>query len=470
MDKEQLIKKIISRMLRDQNCLPLGLELLNYDIRFINLDEDITVFKGIDIIYINKNSNFLKSRDIEEGVTFLLLHEVCHILFFHDLRKRFRNSVIWHMATDYMVNALLLYLRTIFDEALIKYNPYKMFSGEDPFLFNPRYKNMLEEEIYDELIKKSDITAQFSKDLFSKKENTGIEIDDLGGIPQIVRSRLKIDKTFIKRTDVEVPKKSGRKASKEDSLEDDLEDEAIKKDVKGKSKIKPKKERLSVELKKRHQTEISRLMFEEVLKGHAPRESMKFLNLLFGVKVDWKRILRDSLNTALDRSPELTWGKPRLSWLVNVDHLPYLPNYTEEEKLGTLIVSIDESASMSDEDVSEAIEVVCQAKDKYKKLYIIKHDVDVNWTKEYEEIGDSELKKLLIRRHCGGTSHKNVFKEILRYLKSRGNLVSAYIAITDMESDIEGCQDMLPHWIPKIYLTNAQSFPRGIIGKIINVY
>lgn len=466
---EQLIKKIVSRMLREQNCLPLGLELLNYDIRFVNLDEDITVFRGTDTIYINKNSNFLKSRNKEEGVTFLLLHEVCHILFFHDLRKRWRNSVIWHLATDYMVNALLLYLRTIFDEALIKYNPYKMFSGKDPFLFNPRYKNMLEEEIYDELIKKSDVTTQFSKDLFSKKENTGIEIDDLGGIPQIVRSRLKIDKTFIKRTDVEVPKKSGKKASKEDSLEDDLEDEAIKKDVKGKSKIKPKKERSSVELKNRHQTEISRLMFEEVLKGHASRESMKFLNLLFGVKVDWKRILRDSLNTALDRSPELTWGKPRFSWLVNVDYLPYLPNYTEEEKLGTLIVSIDESASMSDEDVSEAIEVICQAKDRYKKLYIIKHDVDVNWTKEYEEIGGAELKKLLIRRHCGGTSHKNVFKEILRYLKSEG-MVSAYIAITDMESDIEECQDMLPHWIPKIYLTNAKSFSRGIMGKIINVY
>jgi len=458
-------------MLRDQNCLPLGLELLNYDIRFINLDEDITVFKGNDTIYINKNSKFLKSRDIEEGVTFLLLHEVCHILFFHDLRKRWRDSVIWHMATDYMVNALLLYLRTIFNEELIKYNPYKMFSGEDPFLFNARYNNMLEEEIYDELMKKSDVTSQFTKDLFFEKENTGIEIEDLGGIPQIVRSRLKIDETFIKRADVEVPKKSGKKTSKEeDSLEDDLEDEAIKKDVKSKSKIKPKKDRSPVELKNRHQTEISRRMFEEVLKGHTSRESMKYLNLLFGVKVDWKRILRDSLNIALDRSPELTWGKPRLSWLVNVNHLPYLPNYTEEEKLGTLIISIDESASMSDEDVSKAIKVVCQAKDRYKKLYIIKHDVDVNWTKEYEEIGDSELKTLLIRRHCGGTSHKNVFKEILRYLKSGGNLVSAYIAITDMESDIEGCQDMLPHWIPKIYLTTAQSFPRGIMGKIINVY
>jgi predicted metal-dependent peptidase len=210
-------------------------------------------------------------------------------------------------------------------------------------------------------------------------------------------------------------------------------------------------------------------MFEEALRDHTSMESRKFLSLLSGVKIDWKRILRDSLNRALDRSAELSWGKPRLSWLVNTDRLPYLPNYTEEPRLGTVIMSIDESASMSDRVVAKAIDIVCQAKNKYKKIYVIKHDVNVTWTEEYENIGPYEKKILIERRHSGGTSHRNVFKEIMRYVRSHeGDLVSAYIGITDMESDIPESQDLLPGFIPKIYLTNARSLPKGIIGKVIN--
>jgi hypothetical protein len=148
MNEDGIIKRIISRMLRDPNCLPMGLALLNYDIHFLNLDEDITVFRGTDTIYINKKSKFLKARNNEEAVTFLLLHEICHIMFFHDARRKQRDHTLWDMATDYMVNGLLLYLSRLFDENLIKYDPHKMFSGEDHFLFDSKYSGMLEEEIH----------------------------------------------------------------------------------------------------------------------------------------------------------------------------------------------------------------------------------------------------------------------------------------------------------------------------------
>ncbi len=29
-----------------------------------------------------------------------------------------------------------------------------------------------------------------------------------------------------------------------------------------------------------------------------------------------------------------------------------------------------------------AIDIVCQAKGRYKKVFVIKHDMDVNWTRE----------------------------------------------------------------------------------------
>ncbi|MFV9645007.1 MAG: DUF2201 family putative metallopeptidase [Desulfobacterales bacterium] len=474
MNKDGIIKKIISRMLRDPNCLPMGLALLNYDIHFLNLDEDITVFRGTDTIYINKKSKFLKARNNEEAVTFLLLHEICHIMFFHDARRKQRDHTLWDMATDYMVNGLLLYLSRLFDENLIKYDPHKMFSGEDHFLFDSKYSSMLEEEIYDELAKTSDIISRVTQDMFSEDKNNALSKQHLNGMPRVVRSEVMLRKETIRRTDIEAIPTMGSQSSNDKEFfdeENDDEQEGIKEDVEGNSPVSPKDKDLFFESTKQQKNEmfLFKRMFEEALRDHTSMESRKFLDLLSGVKVDWKRILRDSLNRALDRSAELTWSKPRLSWLVNADRLPYLPNYTEEPRPGTVIMSIDESASMSDRTVANAIDIVCQAKNKYKKIYVIKHDVNVTWTKEYENIGPYEKKTLLERRHSGGTSHRNVFKEIMRYVRSHeGDLVSAYIGITDMESDIPESQDLLPGFIPKIYLTNAGSLPEGIIGKVIN--
>ena len=476
MNEDAIIKRIISRMLRDPNCLPMGLALLNYDICFLNLEEDITVFKATDTIYLNRKSDFLKSRDNEEAITFVLLHEICHVMFFHDARRKWRDHTLWSMATDYMVNGLLLYLSRLFNKDLIRYDPHKMFSGEDRFLFDSKYSHMLEEEIYDNLAITSDVVFRITQDMFSESTNDSVlSRQQLSGMSRVIRSEVAVRKEMIKRTDIEAIPLTGSQSSPDEGNldEDDDEQEGIRKDIEGNSSVKPEDNGLFVESMKQRKDGILlfKRMFEDVLRGHDSMESKKLLDLLSGARVDWKRILRDSLNRALDRSADLTWGKPKLSWLVNADRLPYLPSYTEEPRLGTAIISIDESASMPDRAVTNAVDIVCQAKDKYKKIYVIKHDVNVTWTKEYEDIGPYEKKALIERRHSGGTSHRDVFKEIMRYVRSHeGDLVSAYVGITDMESDITECQDLLAGFIPRIYLTNNRALPKGIIGKVISIY
>ncbi len=37
-----------------------------------------------------------------------------------------------------------------------------------------------------------------------------------------------------------------------------------------------------------------------------------------------------------------------------------------------------------------------------------------------------------------------------------------------MESDILQVQDILPVWLPRIYLACGRKLPEGIVGKIIN--
>lgn len=474
-EEQNTVDRIISRLLRDPNGLPIGLELLNKDIIFLDLPADIPVFKTANTIYLNRTSRFLKTRNFEESVTFLMLHEALHALCFHDRRLKSKDPALWGMATDYMVDAFIVYLRDFFSKELVKYDPGRMLAGEDPFVYDPQYSGMLEEDIYEDLSKTSEVISKVTEEMLSDaKENKRREKKESGAMPRVIRSNIKRNKDRIRRSDIEVLPSAGRsKSDKQAQLpdEDNGEEDGVEKKVDGKSPVTPQLNRddNGLEEKGEHHTRLARNMFEVIIKGHGTAESKRFLELLSGVKTDWKLILADSLNLALDRSAELAWGKPRLAWLVNNDTLPYLPDYADEPKPGTVVVSIDESASVSDRNVSMAIDIVCQAKGRYKKVFVIKHDMDVNWTGEYETIGNDDIKELIKRKHCGGTSHKKVFETIMHYARAgEGNLISVYIGITDMESDILQVQDILPVWLPRIYLACGRKLPEGIVGKIIN--
>ena len=474
-DEQNIIDRVVSGLLRDSNGLPIGLELLNKDIIFLNLPEDIPAFKTKDTIYLNRTSRFIKTRDFEESVTFLMLHEALHTLCFHDRRLKSKDPALWGMATDYMVDAFIVYLRDFLSKELVKYDPRRIFTGKDPFLYDPQYRGMLEEDIYEDLNKTSEVISRVTKEMLTDvNEKQQKSKQDLDGMPRLILSNISRKKDRIQRSDVEVlPNTGGGKSDKQGRFPDknQSEEKGIKRKADQESPLAPQLNRDDdkPEILADKHTHLAKSMFEIIIKGHGTTESKRFLELLSGVKTDWKLILKDSLNRALDRSAELTWGKPRLAWLVNNHALPYLPDYADEPKRGTLVVSIDESASVSDRNVSMAIDIVCQSKERYKKVFVIKHDIDVNWTGEYETIGNDDIKELIKRKHCGGTSHKNVFKTIMRYAKAgEGNLISAYIGITDMESDIFQAQDLLPLWLPRIYLACGRKLPEGIIGKIIN--
>jgi predicted metal-dependent peptidase len=193
--------------------------------------------------------------------------------------------------------------------------------------------------------------------------------------------------------------------------------------------------------------------------------------MLCGPTTDWEAILRDSLRLALDRSAEIAWGRPRVTWLANIGNIPYLPAPTDEFVPGTIVISIDESASVDDSDLARVLAVLNEVRDRYKRILVIKHDTEIQWQREYETIGHGDLGELRIRRHRGGTSHRQVFDAITYYTRCRSEEpVSVYLAFTDMESDIPDCQDMLPPWLPRIFLSTGRTVPRGIRGKVINIH
>jgi len=166
----------------------------------------------------------------------------------------------------------------------------------------------------------------------------------------------------------------------------------------------------------------------------------------------------------------MTWGRPRTIWLANPG-LPYLPDVDEKERYGIVAFIVDESGSMSDKDVVRSVDIMIQSKDYYKGLLVIKHDSEVRWTQYYEDIEQLDVDELVIRRHCGGTSHKPVFEYINQFLSENPEeMISCFIAITDLASDIAETQDIMNPAIPRIWLVNNDRYlDEHINGRIIRV-
>ena len=474
--EKDLIQKVLSRILRDQFAFPLGLALLNYDIQFLDLEEDIPLLRTDECFYVNRQSRFIKRREAKEALTFLLLHEISHVIFFHDRRQKGRDPELWTLATDYMIDGLLKELRDLFNPELVPYEPHVMFTGDDPAPYSPEFENMLEEEIYRILSESAKVDISAPKEL-SIQEGSSREGGKhrFSGIPRLVRSRIRYKKNDIKQSRLEMPdldSEGAGKSSKKTFEEHDDEKQGVHNDdAYGQSPVLPDSDPDKNPKKAiKSAIELSRHLFREVLRGHSSVQAKNILALLCGPTIDWETIFRESLRLALDSSSEIAWGKPRNTWLVNSGTIPYLPGPVDEFIPGTIVISIDESASIINADLARIMAVVANVKSRYKRILIIKHDTNIHWQKEYERIGALELKELRIRRHFGGTSHREVFSFIDDYIRGRAEVpISVYLAVTDLESDIPDCQDILPSWLPRIYLSTKQVAPQGIRGKVINI-
>ena len=209
-------------------------------------------------------------------------------------------------------------------------------------------------------------------------------------------------------------------------------------------------------------------------KGNMSAKCEMFLKKLFKIKVDWEKILKSSLQTILTKSDYFTWAKPRMSVYSSLDM--YLPSICEDsQEYGTLIVARDESGSMSDEEVAKCGAIIADAKEHYKKIIVLKHDTEIQYEGEFEELNDDVIKMLCTRATCGGTSHKEVFEYINKYWKDTRlddeKKISCVILMTDCCSDIQQYQNLVPSEIPMVYLVPeaGMSYTKDIRGKIIPI-
>jgi predicted metal-dependent peptidase len=97
------------------------------------------------------NEKFIESLDDEELV-FLFGHEVGHIVYDHMGRRGDRDPQLWNMAGDYLIN-----------DMLIQNNVGKKIT-KVPILWDPKFRDMTTEEVYDDLFKNA-VKIQMTLDM-----------------------------------------------------------------------------------------------------------------------------------------------------------------------------------------------------------------------------------------------------------------------------------------------------------------
>ncbi len=110
------------------------------------------------------NEKFIESLDDEELV-FLFGHEVGHVVYDHMSRRGDRDPQLWNMAGDYVIN-----------DMLIQNNVGKKIT-KVPILWDPKFRDMTTEEIYDDLFKNA-VKIQMTLDMHM--DGSGDEGDDEG--------------------------------------------------------------------------------------------------------------------------------------------------------------------------------------------------------------------------------------------------------------------------------------------------
>ena len=430
-------------------------------------------------------ANEQNDMDFSAKLLFILFHEVNHKFFDHTKRRKERIATLWNIAADYEIHNMYYIYRQIFDptendcgilNSYMKIIDEFLLDGKT-FMFDLKYVENIAEEIYQMIINSAS----------NKSEKTTFKLDSDGNISDNNSNSSgsgnndgddngdgdgDSDGDGQSAGTVEV-------TTTEYTLPNGQKYKAVDVKFNGNKMAKDAQKVAEEQAKNEKNTSLNKALNELTMsqaakkKGNLSNECMKFLKKIFHIKIDWEKILRNSLQNILEKTDMFGWNSVRTSTFL-LNNAPYLPAVVEDEdKYGTLVIARDESGSMSDNDIRKAVSIIIDAKTHYKDIILIKHDTEIVEINKFEEINDEVIKKICERKACGGTSHKEVFEYLRDYKESDQNHpISCFIGITDMYSDIEQYQSLVPTKIPMIWLVpvnDCEAHEATVRGKIIPI-
>jgi predicted metal-dependent peptidase len=147
---------------------------------------------------------------------------------------------------------------------------------------------------------------------------------------------------------------------------------------------------------------------------------------------------------------ERTWSKIKNKYR----HIAMFPGHKYYEKELAVVISIDQSGSMSDSDLEKINYVVSELAKKTVFTEILLHDTAVVSREKFTGKQCPNIRKFITNRvACGGTSHNEVFQILneIRLANPKTKLI--YLSFSDNYSDIEQVYNaelfrkITPYWI-----------------------
>ena len=341
----------------------------------------------------------------------IIVHEMLHIVSDHIQRRNFREPGLWNVATDHVINRLILKLEKE------NKHPISMADGGVYFEKLDRdHPDASAEEIYNVLLK----DMQQNTNKYISKMTCGSACNQTGegdgeGDPQDGDSdgdgngKPKFQYT-------EVTDSNGKKMYSSSSADDDgmTDDE--------KKKAKETTDTL---------LDVGRSLLGSMNKGNMPGELAQYLTEVYQVKIPWDTILEQSILFPVQGAKKRSWTEKNI-YIRNVR----IPGRIREMDVGSIVVGFDCSGSISDEDVKKFAGVVSSASNNFRKTYVYVHDTIIHETYEFERgVDEFTLKSILKITGRGGTSHKYVFDKV-RELHEYDINISSVIFSTDFYSDV----------------------------------
>ena len=318
-------------------------------LKLVNADEwcGTAATDGRHFYYNSRFIEMLRPKEIE----FLFGHEVLHCVYDHFGRRNERDPQIWNIANDYCVNA-----------DLVEHKVGEKITSV-PCLFDPKYKGLSSEEVYDDIMKNV------------KK----ISLDEL--LNQMLDEHL--------------------------DGEGDGEGNG---DGDNKGKGRP---RLSEEEKRQIRDEIKEAMLAAAQTvdgaGNIPAGVRRMIKELTEPQLNWRELLRMNLESTI--KADYTWMRTsRKGWHMDA----VMPGQKPDEMID-IAVAIDTSGSIGEAMLKDFLSEIQGIMDSFPayKIHIVSFDTEVYNPKQY----DSENLDSMIDydpQGGGGTDFEcvwNYFKE-----------------------------------------------------------
>jgi len=385
MAKLTPMERLIQARMRLQKEKPF----FSYLTMHLKLREDKTDELACGSMGVSSDGECIFSPDFvtslsDEELKGVLCHEVMHCALEHLVRIDNRNPSIWNASVDIVVNNML-----------VKDGLHLPKDGLVPYqneiqLLEKHIKNISEksaEEIYDEVY--SDIRKKLDKVQKKLQDYINEHKDELQGFDEHLGEGSGDDKDSKK-------KQKQNKLGQGNSLKGKL----------GKKESKNWKKIL-----------VDAVTFAKQ-RGQLPAGMERLVDKVLETHIDWKALLYKYITNQIPI--DYNWTKPsKRSFSTGV----YMPG-VEKEKID-IVVSIDTSGSISDDELSEFLSEVISIIRRFKNvdLTLISCDSKIHNVQTYKNatIDDALDFKLSGR---GGTSHVPVYRWILENMPQAKLLIN----------------------------------------------